>query len=167
MKSTIWLFLWLSVIATRAEELNKPAVLFLPDQIECRSGDGTSLVGEVGLRWDEDSPLYLFLWSNPKTGINDRVFGSISVFDEKGRELNKVMYVTLPLIPDTEIMVSKGEKRRFGIYEMYSTVVFPRPGYYYAIAHISYGRADKKSVTFTTNKRWFKVAEAPPKKSSL
>jgi hypothetical protein len=167
MKPLLWLGLLLPVVAFSAESMKKRAVLFLPDQIECKSGDGASLSGEVGFRWDEDTPLYLSLWANPKTGRSDRVFGSLAVFDENGRELNKAIYVTLPLSPDDQIVVKKGDVMRFGLYEMYSTAIFQKPGNYYAVAHFSYGISGMRSVDFTTNKRWFKVVEAPPKKSSL
>ena len=158
----LWLLFLLPTVNSGAEELRKLAVLFLPDQIECRSGDGARLEGEIGFRWDENEPLYLGLWSNSKTGRND-VLGDIKVFDEKGRELDKVLYVTLPRVPDGEIVVNKGDMKRFGIYQMYSTVIFLRPGNYYGVASFSYAASGKRSVSFTTNKRWFRVVEAAPK----
>jgi hypothetical protein len=167
MKPFLWLGLLLPVIVFSAESMKKRAVLFLPDQIECRSGEAARLTGEIGFRWDEDEPLYLSLWANSKSGKSDLVFGSLTVFDEKGRELSQVIHVTLPPSPDDGIVVKKGEVKRFGLYELFPAVIFPRPGNYYAVASFSYGISGKKSVDFTTNKRWFKVVEASPDKNSL
>jgi len=167
MKAKIWLWLLFPVMALKADELKKTAVLLLPDQIECKSGGGASLNGEIELRWDENEPLRVELWWNSKTGKNDKVGGSIRVYDEKGRELEKVIYVTMPLTPSGETLVNKGEVKRFGIYEMYSTVGFPRPGDYYAIATIDSAWFRKTNIVLTSGKRWFKIVETLPKKNGL
>ena len=73
MKTTKWLWLLLPVIAMSAEELKKTAVLYLPDQVECRSGDGARVPAEIGIRWDENEPLQLSLFRNPKAGGKDGV----------------------------------------------------------------------------------------------
>jgi hypothetical protein len=167
MRAIFWLGLLLPALGWTAEGIKRKAILFLPDRVECQSGAGTTLAGEVGFRWDEEEPLYLHLWSNAITGKLDQVFGAIMVFDENGRELDKLMHVTVPLTPDGGLLVKKGEVKRFKIYQLYSTVVFPRPGNYYAIATVSYALAGDKDVEFRTNKRWFKVIEALPKRTSL
>lgn len=170
MKIVLLCFLFLGVL-TGAKELKKSGVLYLPDTIECRSGTGVNLDAEIAFRWDEDEPLYLGIFSNPKTGKNDMVLGSLTVFDENQHELETVIFVTLPPIPNGEVVVKKGELKRFGLYRLYSTIIFPRPGNYYAIANTDYGMTEqpegKKTVTFTTSKRWFKVIEALPKKDGL
>ena len=93
----------------------------------------------------------------------DQVFGTIQVYDDKGRALDKVIYMTLPPIPDKEVVIRKGERRRFALWELYSTTIFPRPGSYYAIASFEYAISGRSSVTFTTTKRWFKVVKPGPK----
>jgi hypothetical protein len=167
MKATIWLWLLLPVIATQAGELKKTAVLFLPDQIERESGGGAAMQAEIGFRWDEKEPLQLGLFRDLKNSGKYRVLGGITVFDEKDHELDKAIFMTLPPFPDTEITITKGEVKRFELEELYSTVLFPRPGNYYAVASIHYGISGGKTVSFTTNKRWFRVVEAPDKKSGL
>src|SRR5688572_6916111 len=127
MKAILCLWLLLPLMAISAEELKKAAVLHLPAQIECRSGSGAKLTAEVEFRWDENEALHLGLFQSPETGGKDEVFGAIDIFDEDGRRLDKIIHVTLPPIPNKEIVINKGEVRRFGLWEMYSTVIFPRP----------------------------------------
>jgi hypothetical protein len=167
MNATIWLLLFLSVIAARAGQLEKTAVLFLPDQIEYTHGGGAAMTAEVGFRWDENEPLHLSLFRDLETSGKYRVWGAIAVFDEKDHELAKAIHVTMPPIPNAKVTINKGELKRFELTELYSTVLFPRPGNYYAIASIDYGISGGKPVSFITSKRWFRVIEAPEKKSTL
>src|SRR5882724_2669650 len=104
MKKLFWLGFVLPGAIFGVETLQKKTVLFLPEQIECRSGEGASLSAEVGLRWDEEEPLHLDIWSKSKPGKLDEVFGDITVLDEEGRELRHVIYVTMPLAPDKQTL---------------------------------------------------------------
>ena len=163
MKAAILLGLLLHVAAIAAEEIKKSAVLFIPDQIERSESGGANLAGEVGVRWAEEEPLRLGLVSKTVTPGHDSVIGTIQVFDEEDRELKKIMYVTIPPVPDKEVVIASGESKRFGLWELYSTVIFPKRGNYYAIASFD-GISGKKSVSFTTTKRWFKVVDGAPKR---
>ena len=167
MKSTLWLCLLLPTICFGEGILHKTAVLILPDEIECRSGSGQFLSAEMGFRWDETAPLKINVWWNSKSGKSDELLGDIEVFDEGGRKLDRQFFVSIPPMPSGELIINRGEYKRFGVFVWNGSVVFPRPGNYYAIATFDSAWTGKTNVVFTTNKRWFKVIEAPPKKSSL
>ena len=167
MKAILLFGFLLPLIAVRAESLQKAAVLFLPEQVECKSNGGASLAGEVGFRWDENEPLLLSLFSNPKAGGLDQVFGTIQVYDEKDRALDKAIFMTLPPIPDKEVIIRRGELRKFALWELHSTTIFPRPGSYYAVASFNYAISGRRTVSFTTTKRWFKVVKAAPKPKKI
>ena len=151
--------------------MHKTAVLILPDQVECKSGTGYSLSGEIGFRWDGPEPLKINVWQNPKSrkasDATNHLLGDLVVFDELGRKLEQLIFMSIPPIPDGERIINRGEYRRFGFFIWNGSVVFPRPWNYYAVATFAEAWAGKTNVVFTTSKRWFKVVEAPPKKSSL
>lgn len=168
-------FLWFCVIAQVAclgvERLDKAAVLILPEHIECKIGSGHYLAGEIGFRWDGSEALKIHVWKDPDAEKNPKeprhVMGALRVFDETGKELDRLFFVSIPPIPDGEAVIKSGEYRQFGFFSWNGSVVFPRPGNYYAVATFGDAWTGEKNVVFTTSKRWFKVVEAPPKLNSL
>ena len=77
------------------------------------------------------------VWRNPKSGKADRLLGDIEIFDEKGRKLEQQFFVSLPPMPDGEIVINRGEYKRFVLFIWNGGSVFPGPGNYYAIATFS------------------------------
>lgn len=172
MKSVFFgLCLLLPPLCFGASILHKTAVLILPDQVECKSGSGHYLSGEIAFRWDGPDPLRINVWRDPnsekETDEPNHLLGRLEVFDETGKELERQFFVSIPPMPDGEQVIKRGEYRRLGFFIWNGSVVFPHPGNYYAIATFHDAWTGKTNVVFTTSKRWFKVVEAPPKKSSL
>ena len=164
MKSSVlWLGLLLPTICLAEGKFHKAAVLILPDKIECVSGVTHYLSAEIGFRWEENEPLKINFWRNPKSGKSDQLLGDLEVFDEKGRKLERQFFVSIPPMPDGEIVIKRGEYRQLGFFIWNGGVIFPRPGNYYAVATFDSAWTGEVNVVFTTNKRWFKVVEALPK----
>ena len=167
----LWFSLLLPVICVGSDILHKRAVLILPDQIECTLGRSYYLSGKIGFHWDETDPLKIDAWHSPdskhEAGKPDHLRGILAVCDEDGKELELHYFVSIPSPPDGEEIIFSGERRQFGFFIWNGGVAFSRPGNYYAIATFSSARSGKTQVVFTTSKRWFKVVEAPPKKSNL
>ena len=125
----------------------------------------------MAFRWDEPNPLKIWVWRDPESkkesDTPNHLQGDLEVFDETGEKLEQHFFVSMPPPPDSEIVINGGEYRRFGFFIWNGSVVFPRPGTYYAVATFRHAWTGKINVVFTTSKRWFIVGEAPPKKSSL
>ncbi|MBI2813469.1 MAG: hypothetical protein HYX71_04240 [Opitutae bacterium] len=147
--------------------LRKPAVLIMPDLVEFRAGSVYLLRAEIGFRWDEQEPLKINVWQREKSGKREWLLGDVQIFDENGRELERQFFMSIPPMPDGEVVIYPGEYKRLGFFVWNGSVIFPRSGNYYVIATFNDAWMGKKNVIFTTSKRWFKVVEAPPKKSSL
>lgn len=58
-------------------------------------------------------------------------------------------------------------QREWVFYVWNGSVVFPHAGDYYAVATFDSAWTGETNVVFTTNKRWFKVVEAAPKKKCM
>lgn len=141
----------------------KKAVLILPDQIECKSGSGRYLSGEIGIRWDENEPLELNTWrrSDSKGGPSSaKVMVDIRVYDEGGKEMDRQFFVSIPPIPDGRLVMRKGEYRRLGFFLWNGRIVFPKPGNYSAVVTLREAWSGKTNVSFVSNRRWFRVVEA-------
>ena len=159
----LWLCLLLPTICLGKDEINRAAVLIFPDQVEYTSGSSHYLSAEIGFRWDETKPLRINVWRNPKSGKADRILGDIEIFDEKERKLEQQFFVSLPPMPDGEMVINRGEYKRLVLFIWNGGAVFPGPGNYYAIATFSDAWTGDTNVIFTTRKWWFKAVEAPPK----
>ena len=165
--SAFWLCVLLPTICFGGGVLRKPAVLIMADLVEYRTGSGYLLRAEMGFRWDEQESLKINVWQREKSGKQDWLLGDVQIFDEDGRELERQFFVSIPPMPDGETVIHSGEYRRLGFFVWNGSVIFPRPGNYYAIATFNDAWMGKKNVIFTTSKHWFKVIEAPPKERSL
>jgi hypothetical protein len=164
MKSSpLWLGFLLPAICLGEGILHKTAVLVLPDQIECRSGVAYYLSGEIGLRWDGTDPLKINVWRNSKSGKPDQLLCDLDVFDEAGRKVEQQFFVSIPPMPEGEMVIERDKYKQLRFFIWNGGAVFPRPGNYCAIATFDSAWTGKTNVVFTTNKRWFKVVEAPPK----
>jgi hypothetical protein len=165
------LYVLFSTLCLCADVLHKTAVLILPEQVECKLGSGYFLSGEMGIRWDESDPLTISVWRDPKSAIEtdepNYLPCDLEVFDEAGKKLERRFFVSIPPMPEGVQVIKRGEYRRLGFFIWNGSVVFPRPGNYYAIATFRDAWTGTTNVVFTTTRRWFKVAEAPPKKSHL
>ena len=153
------------------ELLRKPAVLILPDQIECKSGSGRYLTGEIAIRWDGRDPLTINIWNrrDPEKGGAplDQVMVDLKVFDESGKELDREFFMSIPPMPDGNAVINPGEYKKLRFFLWNGQVVFPRPGDYCAVVTLQEAWTGKTNVVFTTNKRWFKVIEPMGKKGDL
>lgn len=123
--------------------------------------------GEIGFRWDGEEPLKISVWEDKKTGKPDQLLIDIEIFDEHGRLLEQQLFVSIPPMPSGEAIIARGEYRQFGAFVWNGSVQFLQSGNYYAIAVFNSAWTGKTNVVFTTNKRWFRVIEAPAKNSSL
>lgn len=135
----------------------KPALLIIPAIISAHD-----LSAQVAFRWDEDTPVVVSTWS---IRGELRIYGVLTVFDESGKEVPAIVPVSLPLAPTGEKKVTRDEILKLPLYTM-GTVVFRRPGRYYAIAEFSSAFVGDTKVRFVTKKCWFTVSdEKPPKKA--
>ena len=168
MKTLLLLGLILGTVCSGQEIIRKKAVLILPDEIECPRGGARYLTGHIGIRWDEQEPVELNVWRNSSgkngTAAHYRLKVELTVYDEAGSELQRQFFVSIPPIPDGTTTLRPGEYRKFPFFLWNGQVVFPRPGNYCAVVTFYEAWTGKKNVQFTTNRRWFKVVDADPKK---
>jgi len=167
MKSRLLIFSLMVTLCFGEDVLHKTAVLILPPQIECKSGDSRYMSGEIGFRWDGADPLKMDVWSRGKPSKANQLLGDIEVFDEDGKKLERQFFVSMPPMSDGEMVIKSGEYKQLGIFVWNGAATFPHPGNYYAIATFESAWTGKTNVIFTTGKRWFKVVEALPKRSDL
>jgi hypothetical protein len=149
MKNLIFVILFsIASIGHSAGRIEKTALLLLPSQIHAHSVFEAS----VEFRWDEDEVLVLDIWSIR----GESVYGDVRVYDEHGNEVPLLYPMSMPITPDRQRKVSKGELVRVGLYRL-GDLQLDKPGLYRAVAEFSSGFVGKTNVHFTTKSKWFTV----------
>lgn len=165
--TTLLFFSLLGGICHGSDVMQKPAVLFMPEQIEVSTRSGYLLKAEMGFRWDETEPVKINVWNTRKNGEEKQLLGDVEIFDEQGKRLEQSFFMSIPPIPDDVVTIHKGEYKRFGFFVWNGAVTFPRSGNYYVMASFGWAQAGGTNVVFTAPKRWFKVILTPERGSSL